>query len=289
MKINTLSCARDITLFGKQTRPVFKLLQFASDPYIPGLTGNEDGCIEFLAGMDLPLGGDERWRRWIDLEREEKQKIVSALFQHSLRAGVEPYKIERLVGEVYTLLNEREGTEMRDASEYSTLLNATARYDHAEVGLAVCMGDREQAYESARRLLSEHRQNLVQGLLFVKENGVIQLNNLQYFDAGSSIRETIVGIIAGMSTSIVDNRNLPIIAFADTDDGVKVSARATQDLIRKGINLSRALSQTCEEIGGSGGGHDIAAGATIPSILKEEFITRLDEIIGAQISSKRGS
>ncbi|AEH61581.1 phosphoesterase RecJ domain protein [Methanosalsum zhilinae DSM 4017] len=289
VKINTLSCARDITLFGKQTRPVFKLLQFASDPYIPGLTGNEDGCIEFLAGMDLPLGGDERWRRWIDLEREEKQKIVSALFQHSLRAGVEPYKIERLVGEVYTLLNEREGTEMRDASEYSTLLNATARYDHAEVGLAVCMGDREQAYESARRLLSEHRQNLVQGLLFVKENGVIQLNNLQYFDAGSSIRETIVGIIAGMSTSIVDNRNLPIIAFADTDDGVKVSARATQDLIRKGINLSRALSQTCEEIGGSGGGHDIAAGATIPSILKEEFITRLDEIIGAQISSKRGS
>ena len=58
------------------------------------------------------------------------------------------YKIERLIGEVYILLREKEGTEMRDASEFSTLLNATARYDHAEIGLAVCMGNREEAYET---------------------------------------------------------------------------------------------------------------------------------------------
>ena len=35
------------------------------------------------------------------------------------------YKIERLIGEVYVLLKEKEDTEMRDASEFSTLLNAT--------------------------------------------------------------------------------------------------------------------------------------------------------------------
>ena len=285
---NVLKFEKDITLFGKQTRPVFKLLQFASDPYIPGLTGSEDACIEFLHKQGIRFSGDERWRRWIDFEQGEKQKVVSALVQYCLSAGLPPYKIERLIGEVYTLLKEGEGTEMRDASEYSTLLNATARYDHAEIGLAVCMGDRGDAYEQACKLLAEHRKNLVDGLMFVKEQGLTKLKNLQYFDAGSSIRETIVGIIAGMSTSITSDRSLPIIAFADTDGGVKVSARGTQDLIRKGLNLSEAMSKISAEVGGAGGGHDIAAGATIPIVAKDEFIQKLDEMIGMQIrNSKR--
>jgi RecJ-like exonuclease len=274
---------KDLTLFGKQTRPVFKLLQFSSDPFLPGLTGDEDACIEFLHNLGIRFRGDERWRRWIDCTQDEKQHIVSALMQHCVKSGVPSYKIERLVSEVYVLLKEQEGTEMRDSSEFSTLLNATARYDHADIGLAVCIGDRGDAYEKASKLLSEHRQNLVNGLMFVKENGVTKLNNLQYFDSGSNIKETIVGIIAGMSTTVVGDRSYPIIGFADTDDGVKVSARGTQDLLRQGLNLSEAISKTCEDVGGVGGGHDIASGATIPHEVKEDFIYKLDEIIGSQI------
>ncbi|MDD4749030.1 MAG: DHH family phosphoesterase [Methanosarcinaceae archaeon] len=278
-----LSYRKDLTLFGKQTRPIFKLLQYSSDPYLPGLTGDEDACIEFLQERGLRFSQEERWRRWIELNPSEKQKLVSGLIQYCLSLGLSTYKIERLVGEVYELLKEREGTEMRDASEFSTLLNATARYDHAEIGLAVCMGNREEAYEAARKLLAEHRQNLVNGLIYVKEKGVIELENLQYFDAGSEIKETIVGIIAGMSSTIVPNRNLPIIAFANSEEGIKVSARATQDLIRKGINLSEAMEKVSTEVGGAGGGHDIAAGATIPKGNQEEFIQKLDLFIGKQL------
>lgn len=278
-----LSYRKDLTLFGKQTRPIFKLLQYSSDPYLPGLTGDEDACIEFLQERGLRFSQEERWRRWIELNPSEKQKLVSGLIQYCLSLGLSTYKIERLVGEVYELLKEREGTEMRDASEFSTLLNATARYDHAEIGLAVCMGNREEAYEAARKLLAEHRQNLVNGLIYVKEKGVIELENLQYFDAGSEIKETIVGIIAGMSSTIVPNRNLPIIAFANSEEGIKVSARATQDLIRKGVNLSEAMEKVSAEVGGAGGGHDIAAGATIPKGNQEEFIQKLDLFIGKQL------
>ncbi len=176
------------------------------------------------------------------------------------------------------MLNEREGTEMRDATEYSTLLNATGRYVNADIGMEVCMGDREEAYKKASRLLTEHRSNLVNGLTFVKEKGVTKLNNLQYFDAGSNIKETIIGIVAGMSTSVVADRNYPIVAFADADGGVKVSARGTQDLVRKGLNLSEALAFVSAEVGGAGGGHDIAAGATIPQNTKAEFVRKLDQL-----------
>jgi RecJ-like exonuclease len=273
---------KDLLLFGKQTRPVFKLLQYSSDPFIPGITGSEDASVEFLKRIGISLQG-EKWRRWIDLQALEKQKIVSALIQHCLSTGVQANNVQRLVGEVYTLLIEREGTDLRDASEYSTLLNATARYDHADIGLSVCMGDRGKSYEEASRLLEEHRKNLVDGLNLVKEKGVIKMNNLQYFDSGNKIKETIVGIVAGMSSSFINNKSLPIIAFADSDGGVKVSSRGNYDLVRKGLNLGRAISEAAKEVGGTGGGHDIAAGAFISREAKDEFLRILDSKIGVQV------
>jgi len=283
VKNNVLKYEKDLMLFGRQTRPVFKLLQYSTDIYFPGLTGNEEASIEFLKRLGIRQQG-EKWRRWIDLEPSEKQKIVSALIQFGLSCGLAGFKVERLIGEVYTLLCEREGTEVRDASEFSTLLNSTARYDHADIGLSVCMGDRGKSFDEACVLLTEHRKNLVEGLNFVKEKGITELHNLQYFDSGSEIRETIVGIVAGMSASFVNNRNLPIIAFADSQGGVKVSSRGNQDLLRKGLNLGAAISHAAKAVGGNGGGHDIAAGAFIPRESKNEFLKILDMKIGSQIN-----
>ncbi len=282
VKNKVLHFGKDLMLFGRQTRPVFKLLQYSTDIYFPGLTGSEEASIEFLGRLGIRQQG-EKWRRWIDLESSEKQKVVSALIQFGLTSGIPGFKVERLIGEVYTLLCEREGTEVRDASEFSTLLNSTARYDHADIGLAVCLGDRGKSYDEACVLLAEHRKNLVEGLNFVKEKGITQLKNLQYFDSGSKIRETIVGIVAGMSASFVTNRQLPIIAFADSNGGVKVSSRGNQDLLRKGLNLGVALSEAAKAVGGTGGGHDIAAGAFIPREAMGEFLKILDLKIGIQI------
>lgn len=282
VKNKVLHYEKDLLLFGKQTRPIFKLLQYSSDPYLPGITGSEDASIEFLKKIGIRQHG-EKWRRWIDLEPVEKQQIVSALIRYGLSSGIQACNVQRLVGEVYTLQCEREGTEVRDASEYSTLLNATARYDFADVGLAVCMGDRGRCYDRASALLDEHRRNLVEGLNLVKEKGVVRMENLQYFDSGDKIKETIVGIVAGMSASFVENKNLPIIAFADSDGGVKVSSRGNYELIRKGLNLGKAISEAAAAVGGTGGGHDIAAGAFIPRETKEEFLGILDRKIGEQM------
>ena len=144
-----VSFSRDIKLFGRQTRPVYKMLEYSQDPYLPGLSGNEDACIAFLKEIGIRLGG-EKWRRWIDLSQEEKAGFVTAILRKGLRSGISNVKLERLIGEVYILLGEQEGTELRDASEYSTLLNATARYGHAGVGLSVCMGDRDKAFARRR-------------------------------------------------------------------------------------------------------------------------------------------
>lgn len=281
-----LACEKDLKLFGRQTRPLYKLLQYSSDPFIPGLSGNEGSCIAFLENAGIPVKA-ENWRRWIDLGRDEKTRVISRLFQHCLACGMPARKVQRLIGETFTLTKETPGTELRDASEYSTLLNATARYEYSDVGLAVCMGDRNEAFHTARDLLDSHRRNLVNGLNYVSDRGVVRMANIQYFDAKKEIRETIVGIIAGMSASLACvTRDVPIIGLATSDQGIKVSARGNHDLIVRGLNLAKAIGEAAAAVGGSGGGHDIAAGATIPAGRELEFLELLDRKIGEQINGK---
>jgi RecJ-like exonuclease len=277
-----LEIKKDILLFGKQTRPIFKMLEFSSNPFIPGVSGSEKGAIEFLTSLGIPLK-NEKWRRWIDLEEEEKRKIVSGIVERLISFGEHPENIKRLFGEVYILLNEEEGTELRDAMEFSTILNATARYDEAEIGLKVCMGDRGDALKRARTLLNEHRKNLVNGLSFVIEEGVKEMENLRYFHAGEAIKDTIVGIVAGMTLNTHSSGDKPIVAFAESDEGIKVSARGTLELVRRGLNLGEAIKMSAELVGGSGGGHDIAAGALIPRGKEIEFLEYLNDVIGKQL------
>ncbi|TLZ75760.1 MAG: DHH family phosphoesterase, partial [Methanobacteriota archaeon] len=43
----------DLRLFGRETRPAYKMLQYATDPWIPRLSGNEEACIAFLLELGI--------------------------------------------------------------------------------------------------------------------------------------------------------------------------------------------------------------------------------------------
>ena len=278
--------ATDLLVYGRQTRPLPKLLEYASDVRIPGITNDQTGAVEFLSELELDLQADGEWRRWVDLTMAERQAVVSGLVQRAIASGVPASRIDDLVGTTYTLTEETPGTELRDVSEFSTLLNATARYERADVGLAVCLGDREAALDRARTLLRNHRRNLSAGIEWVTSEGTTVEDTIQWFDAGTKIRETIVGIVAGMAVGTSGIRNdVPIIAFAEkSDEEVKVSARGTHTLVRNGLDLSTVMSEAARAVGGDGGGHDVAAGATIPTGARSEFLSEADRIVGEQLS-----
>jgi RecJ-like exonuclease len=283
--VGSLDTAKDLAVYGKQTRPLPKLLEYASDVDIPGISNDSRGVQSFLEGVDVECYRDGDWRTWVDLSMREREAVASALIQHAIRRGVPARRIEELVGTSYTLPREPQGTELRDASEFSTLLNATARYERADVGLAVCLGNRDGALDRARELLRNHRRNLSEGVTFVENEGVTYEDHLQWFDADDRIRETIVGIVAGMAMG-ADGvaRDRPILAFANEDDEhVKVSSRGTHALVRQGLDLSIVMKEASRHVGGDGGGHDVAAGATIPRGTRAEFVVEADRIVGEQL------
>lgn len=166
VEIDVLHERTDIAFYGKQTRPLPKLLEYADDVRIPGLTDDEQGATSFLSSLDtehhLELRAGNEWRRWVDLERSEQRQLMSAIVKTAIERGVPHEAIDDLIGTSYLLAQEPEGTELRDASEFATLLNSTARYDRAEIGFAVCRGDRDIALHHARELRSNHKRRLAE-------------------------------------------------------------------------------------------------------------------------------
>jgi len=107
---------------------------------------------------------------------------------------------------------------------------------------------------------------------------------LQYFHGGDQIRDTVVGIAASMAYNAPGvSKELPILAFANADDGIKVSARGTKDLVARGLDLSTIMREAAKSVGGEGGGHQVAAGATIPPGKEQEFLSMVDRMVTQQL------
>ncbi len=268
----------DLRLFGKETRTLTQFLQY-SDPRIPGLGEQPAECARFLESMRIDLRDGSRSRSWNDLTPDEKERVRNGILE---RLTGEDRR--RALGPSYKLIRFPRHSELRDAKEFATLLNSCGRYDDAETGMRICMGD-SGAVERAKKNRMEHRRNISSALALVKENNLIRMRrSIMYFDAGDRIRDTVVGIVAGMILNTDGfRRDMPIIAFADSDDGVKVSARADRSLVRRGLDLASVMKIASEMVGGYGGGHNIAAGATIPRGKEEVFLDAVDDMVLAQL------
>ncbi len=204
---------------------------------------------------------------------------------HLVRRGVGHRAASRLIGEGYSLLAEKEGTELRDAKEFATLLNSCGRYDKAPIGMAVCKGDRAKMYAAAKQLLTGHRRNLVETLDLVRDIGIETKGCVQHFHGGDRILDSIVGIVAGMilgSGEMGVDPGKPLFGFADSSDEpdmVKVSGRTTWKLVDGGVNLAKVMGKVADGLDWVGGGHNIAAGAKVPRGTEEEFIRRVEALL----------
>lgn len=280
-----VSARRDLKLYGRHSRSLVYFLSYSSEPFLPGLTGDPKACAAFLqeSGIDFVRSGE--WLRYRDLGEEEKKKLVSALALYLAQKGVEKEAILSLVGEVYEFPREDEKSELFDAGEYSTLLNAVGRRGKAKLGISVCLKE-EGALEQARSVLEAHRRAIAQGIEFAKKN-FEDLEAFYFLDARGVIEDTIIGsVIGNFFGSGLVARSKPIIGFSlEVETGfTKASGRASKELVEKGVDLNLALRTAAESIGGLGGGHKIAAGASFPAGKEKEFLSKCREILKAQLA-----
>ncbi len=282
VKTGYLEIEKDIMFFGRETRPIHKALAFTTTPFLPGLSGEEDKSLAFLVNLDIKPKQGDKWRALRDLSEDERRKLCSALSDHLVSKGCQS-NVLSLIGSVYTLIHEEPHTPLRDAREFSVLLNSTGRMEKAGIGVAICMGDRGLALDQAESVLSEYRRMITKylGWLMEKPNRIEELENIYVIRGGDFINEKMIGTISSILSTNLPKLEKPIIAFAEAneDNVAKISARTLDMLTSKGLDLGEIMRIAAEKFEGKGGGHNIAAGAQIPLEDINSFIKLVDELV----------
>ena len=265
---NLIKIENDLCFYGRFSRSILQFLLYSDNPYIPGLSYNESAVISLLSKLGIPMKDGEKWRTYSDLSLEEKRKLVSELATTLINLN-QIKKAEDLIGESYVVLTQPKGTEMYEANEFSTLLNACGRHGQGDLGISVCLGVPE-AYQKAKEFLRYHRKMIRDGIEFASRN-VQDFGKFYFLDARNVIDEGIIGIVCGMYLNPMSEK--PIIGVSIGEhNSLKFSSRGTYKLVTKGLNLGNIMRQAAEKVKGIGGGHKIAAGASIPDNKINEFL-----------------
>ncbi|MBN2459551.1 DHH family phosphoesterase [Candidatus Woesearchaeota archaeon] len=265
-----------LKLFGLQTRPIQKLLEYSSDMGIPGVTGSESGAVQFLKRIGIePLDRKGRWKNFHDLTVEEQRKIAAGIIMKRQSAGLA--NPEDIFTNIYLLEGEKPG-HFRDAKEFSTLLNSCGRMDNASLGIGACLGDKKQR-ELAVSSLFDYKKEIVSSMRWYKEHAaneksdrIIKGNNYVIINAKDNVLSTMIGTIASMisKNNELDNNVFVMSMARNPDSTTKVSLRITGN--PDGIDLKGIVAELVERVGGEAGGHQYAAGAIIETDKEDKFI-----------------
>jgi len=254
--------------------PLGTALAGAIDPFFRGLSGQRERAEAFLRALDLDPSA-----RASDLPEEAATRLAGALRRHLEEQGARPEFVDVLVQDGWTIPSL--GV---DAQEVANWQNATGRVGTPGVGIALALGDAE-AMGRARRAEATWREGVLGGLLRLEAGGIKERKSVQWFE---SPEPTLAGTQAGLAMNYLLDPNRPVFAFSGTGtEPFKVSARGTPWLVGRGLDLSAACRTAAAKVGGEGGGHRVASGATIPHDGREAFLDEVDRIVAEQLGGTK--
>lgn len=268
----------DIMLTARETRPLHEALAYTSFPYIDGLTWNREACHALLKNAGIRLKDNGRWRVLAEFTQEEKSAILDTIAKFVVTSGKGGTNIiDDLVGYVYTLNNEDSRSQLRDAREFSTMLNACGRIGRAGVGIAVCMGDRNDMLSAAEEMMKSYRTMLRNYLstIFADKWRVTDDGRSVFVNGDGLVAEDMLGAVSSLlsgSPSVGDR--LVFVRTLASDGTYKFSSRKSIG-VKSQANLGLIMRHCAEALGGAGGGHAAAAGCRIPSTVLEDFLANL--------------
>lgn len=243
------------------------VLEYTPEPYLD-ITGDRQKIDEFLD--ILGLQGNIS-----DLSGEQMKKLASAIALKLAKKSTSE-AIEASIGDVYYLNKE----PVKNVYDMVAIFNTCGRMEKAGIALSIGMRDKTHL-EEARKMAIGYQRSIV-GNIKVAVDMLRIGQNIGYLIT-KDMEST--GMVASTMVRYI-NPDMPFVAVNQVDNIVKVSARGTRALVTKGLDLAFALREASKAVGGEGGGHNVASGASIPPGTEEQFINKVDEIVGQQLGKK---
>ncbi|MEM3341666.1 MAG: DHHA1 domain-containing protein, partial [Thermoplasmata archaeon] len=279
-------------------------LEHSPEPFFIGLTGNRQEIGRILRILKIPAD-----KRSSEVSKEELKLLNSFLVIRLLRQRCAPELIEEFLSDKYVIINPAYPTDNLD--ELQSVADACGRMKMPETGIEIMLGSREAFKEGKvalnnfySRILSEIIK-LTEGIRLPEkdalqltpdvinedrlknlkdlnniENSTLQEDKLYHLSRISffiTAEHVITGGVAGIISSYVNGLYLegsirPVFGLAFVDTNCKISSRTTKVAVSKGIHLGQICREAALLCGGQGGGHPVAAGATIPAEKTSEFL-----------------
>jgi len=255
-----------IKLYGEKLQDS---LYYSIDPYYIGLSGNNKKIDELLKKLKF-----KKTDKIEDLDENQKKMLNSYLMFKLIKIGCEKNILD-------TVIRTRYYSENLDCEleRFADILDSCGKGGNRGLGLALCMGDKK-AFDEAVKLEKEYKQRILEEILILEKEGFKEKNNFRYFYSRDS---SLGGVISGIATNYILDREKPLFSISKNDNEIHVSCRGNQYLVGKGLDLGFAMNEAANKLNGYGGGHKIAAGATISSEKETEFLELVDEIIKNQL------
>jgi len=253
------------------TRPINKVLEFCSDPLIPGVTGNYEGILEILRESGInPING--KYKNLIDLNEEEMKNLATNIMLRNPKV-----KNKKLLGDIFLL---KFFGKLEDAREMSAKINACSRFGESETAIRLCL-ESQNARQKVDEIHAKYKQLLLNGLKKVTAMQKIEGKGFAIINADKEIKDTMIGTITSiLSYSSIYEEETIIIGLAKYDNKIKVSARIVGD---KGRNTRQILEEVVRITGGEVGGHEFASGCIISQEKEKEFLDLLKKNLELQV------
>lgn len=231
-----------------------------------------------------------------DLSTSEKRILTSELVKKFLSENTDSTKNISDLLITHYLLPQFKEYECYDAKDFSKMIDACGRLNIPSIGIACCVIRSNKIIKKGIEALKKYSQTLQNAVKWlIDKKKFTHFKAIEAFDGEEMVSEFIVGVVCSIliDSSIYDkstevDTSKPIIGYALSENNYKVSARCSENLIKKGVDLSQAIRSTCTTLGlkAKGGGHPPAAGAYIPKTLIRQFFSELDQQIRLQMGEK---
>ncbi len=243
-------------------------ITYSTDPFFLELSGKPENVRAALESLEI-----DPQKNIFDLSEDEKQKTAEYLASRLLQQNAGSEAIKYLENDL-TRFDELGYT----SKELSTIVDGNAKVGMNSVPIIYFLGDKSQKEDMTNNWRIFKTKLIEYTYRAYKE--VFEEENVRYFYAPES---EMAGAISGILMLYLMKQDRPLIGFNAGNDDTKVSSRGSRRQVQKGLNLSLVMRESAKEVGGSGGGHDIAAGAVIPRGKEKQFVETANRIIGEQL------
>jgi RecJ-like exonuclease len=236
------------------------MLLNATEPYLTNISGNKDNIEKLL--KSLGIGEEDTFE---SLSEDKKINLGSIITLKLIEQGANTDTIKNIFAKKFDVWDSNDRT-------ISSIVNACSRSEKQALAMSYLLGDMKNIDE-VNKIWNEYRNRLINELRRI-EKDCKKLDFIQYF---YSYEESLCGALSGIAMLYFLDQNLVTVCMHSEDSEIHISARATKLLIDRGIDLGLSMSNAAKKVSGFGGGHKIAAGATIPKGKENEFLKLLDE------------